>query len=102
MKALPQMPFFISLILSPVTWLSVPDDLLLSPSVAEGSATRKQNSLVQWPCRMSLMTALTFRVLLNTGSSHSSPVEQFSAGMSCEEQLSVHLSDLLNTNNLLN
>lgn len=94
------MPFFISLILCLVIWLSIPDDLLLSLTVGVDTAVRKQN-LVRCSCRMYLITALTFTVPLNIGSSQSSPEGHISQGISCRRQLSIHISDLLNTNNLL-
>lgn len=95
------MSFFISLIFSLVILLSIPGDLLLSPTVGGGKAVRKQNSLVRCPCGTNLITALTFRVLLNIGRSQSSPEGHFSQGPSCGRQLSIPISDVLNTNNLL-
>lgn len=67
-------------------------------------AVKHQNSMVQCSCRTNLKTGFylfTFRVLINIGNSQSRHKKYFSQGISCLKQLSVYISDFLDTGNLL-
>lgn len=69
--------------------------------VGGGTAVKKQNSLVRCPCKKKFNNFFYLRVLINIGSSQSSHKKYFSQGISCVKQLSVYISDLLDTDNLL-